>query len=156
MTDSELEDLSDLSLSKTGYSKLLRTIIARNKRVTLYTSKKKARALEECHYNPLAGYFGARKIQEKVLRRYIWKEITKNIANYCNDCLRCKRLIVARHKPYSLLALLLISNHVWEDVTFNFITKLPVSKISRVIYNSIIVVVYRLTKIAHYILARAN
>jgi hypothetical protein len=36
---------------------------------------------------------------------------------------------------------------------FNFITKLPVSKISRVIYNSIIVVVYRLIKIAHYILA---
>jgi hypothetical protein len=62
MIDSELEDPSNLSLSEIGYSKLLRTIIARNKRVTLYTSEEKTRALEECYYNPLAGYFSARKI----------------------------------------------------------------------------------------------
>jgi hypothetical protein len=82
--------------------------------------------------------------------------MTKDIANYCNDCLRCKRLTVVRHKPYGLLALLLIPNYVWEDVTFDFITKLPASKISGVIYDSIMVVVCRLTKIAHYILVRAD
>jgi hypothetical protein len=156
MTDSELEDSSDLSLSETGHSEPLRTTMARNKRVTLYTSKEKARALEECHYDPLAGYFGARKTQEKVSRRYIWKGMTKDIANYCNDCLRCKRSTAARHKPYGLLALLPIPNHVWEDVTFDFITELPVSKISGVIYDSIMVVVCRLTKMAHYIPARAD
>jgi hypothetical protein len=71
MTDSELEDPSDLSLSKTGYSKPLQTTIARNKRITLYTPKEKARALKECHYNPLAGHFGTRKTQEKVSQQYI-------------------------------------------------------------------------------------
>jgi hypothetical protein len=39
---------------------------------------------------------------------------------------------------------------------FDFITELPASKISGVIYDSIMVVVCRLTKMAHYILARAN
>jgi hypothetical protein len=30
--------------------------------------EEKAKALEECYYNLLAGYFSARKILEKVLR----------------------------------------------------------------------------------------
>jgi hypothetical protein len=39
---------------------------------------------------------------------------------------------------------------------FNFITKLLPSKFNSIVYNAIIVVVYYLTKIAYYILARGN
>jgi hypothetical protein len=38
----------------------------------------------------------------------------------------------------------------------DFITELPPSKFARVVYNVILVVVCRLTKIAYYILARGD
>jgi hypothetical protein len=45
------------------------------------------------------------------------------------------------------------SRGVWQDVTLNFVTKLPLSKklITGVIYDSIIVVTDRLTKYAYFI-----
>jgi hypothetical protein len=39
---------------------------------------------------------------------------------------------------------------------FNFITELSKSRVSEVIYDAIIVVVCRLTKISYYILAQAD
>jgi hypothetical protein len=77
--------------------------------------------------------------------------MSKDIADYYNDCLRCKRLVIAKHKPYGLLALLLPPTRAWEEVTFDFITELPSSKVSRIIYDAIIVVVCRLTKMTHYV-----
>jgi hypothetical protein len=38
----------------------------------------------------------------------------------------------------------------------DFITELPLSKIARVVYDSILVVVNRLTKMSHYILAMVD
>jgi hypothetical protein len=45
------------------------------------------------------------------------------------------------------------SRGVWQDVTLNFVTKLPLSKklITGVIYDSIIVVTDRLMKYAYFI-----
>ena len=37
---------------------------------TLTLTKEKAKALQECHNNPLAGHFGARRTLEKLQRRY--------------------------------------------------------------------------------------
>jgi hypothetical protein len=125
-------------------------------RLQLTTPEDKARALEECHYNPMAGHFGARKTLEKLSRRYTWKGMTKDVANYCNDCLRCKRSTAARHRPYGPLAPLPPPSAPWNEVTFDFITELPPSKISGLVYDSIMVVVCRLTKMAHYIPARAD
>jgi hypothetical protein len=82
--------------------------------------------------------------------------MTKDIADYCYDCLRCKRLTAARYKLYGLLAPLLILTQAWEEVTFNFITELPASKISGVTYDSIMVIVCRLTKMAYYVPAKAD
>ena len=42
---------------------------------------------------------------------------------------------------------------IWQDVTLNFVTKLPLSKklMTEVIYNFIIIVTDRLTKYAYFI-----
>ncbi len=122
----------------------------------LTINKEKARALKECYYSLLARYFSARKTLKKLLRYYTQKSIRKNVATYYSDYLLCKRATAARHKLYSLLALLLLPTRAQKEVTFNFITKLSLSKVSRIVYNTIIVVVCRLTKIAYYILARGD
>jgi hypothetical protein len=122
----------------------------------LTTAEEKARALEECHYNPLAGHFGAKRTQEKLSRRYRWKGMAKDVAAYCNDCLRCRRSTAAKHKPYGPLAPLPPPTKAWEEVTFDFITDLPPSKFKGLVYDAIMVVVCRLTKMAHYIPACKN
>jgi hypothetical protein len=124
--------------------------------IVLHTPEEKAKALEECHYSPMAGHFGGRKTLEKISRRYTWKGIAKDVAEYCKDCLRCKRSTAARHKPYGELAPLPPPTRPWEEVTFDFITELPPSKISGIVYDAIMVVVCRLTKMAHYIPARGD
>jgi hypothetical protein len=156
MTDEETSDSSDSPDTDIGHIGPYELKRAHNKRIKLQTPEQKARALKECHYDPMAGHFGARKTQEKVSRRYVWKGMTKDIADYCNDCLRCKKSVAAKHKPYGLLAPLPPPIRAWEEVTFDFITELPISKFSGVTYDAIMVVVCRLTKMAHYIPARAD
>jgi hypothetical protein len=67
--------------------------------------------------------------------------MTKDVANYCNDCLCCKRSTAAKYKPYGPLASLPPLVGLWDEVTFDFITELPPSRISRLVYDSIMVVV---------------
>jgi hypothetical protein len=156
MTDEESETLSELSGANVSQSGPHLHQQNNRRRVELYTPEEKVKALEECYYDLLAGYFGARKTTEKVLRRYVWKGMRKDITDYYNSCLRCKRAVSAKHKLYGLLASLPPPTRVWQEVTFDFITELPESRISGVIYDAIMVVVCRLTKMVHYIPARAD
>jgi hypothetical protein len=78
------------------------------------------------------------------------------VTEYCKDCLVCRKSTPARHKPHSLLAPLPPLSRPWEEVTMDFITELPPSKFAGVVYDAILVVVCRLTKMAHYILARGD
>jgi hypothetical protein len=61
ITDEDSEDSSELSGSELGYTSLVQLSTDRIGRVILRTPEEKAKALEECYYNLLAGYFSARK-----------------------------------------------------------------------------------------------
>lgn len=120
------------------------------------TAEEKSQAIQECHDSPLAGHFGARRTLEKLARRYTWKGMRKDVEQYCKDCLICRKSTPARHRPYGPLQPLPIPERPWEDVTMDFITELPPSKVSGVVYDAILVIVDRLTKMAHYVPARAD
>jgi hypothetical protein len=124
--------------------------------IWLTTAEQKSKALQECHDSPLAGHFGARRTLEKVQRRYKWKGMAEDVSQYCRDCLPCRKSTPARHRPYGPLAPLPPPTYPWEEVTMDFITELPPSKINGVVYDAILVVVCRLTKMAHYIPARGD
>jgi hypothetical protein len=82
--------------------------------------------------------------------------MAKDVADYRNDCLRCQKSATAKHKPYGQLAPLQPPQRPWQEVTFDFITDLPPSKMCGLVYNAMMVVVCRLTKLAHYILAKVG
>ncbi|KAH6480324.1 hypothetical protein HBI55_254530 [Parastagonospora nodorum] len=149
-------DIPDTSGPESGQDGPQRLKVAHKAPKVLHTTSEKAEAMCQCHDDPLAGHFGARRTIEKLQRRYTWKGLRKNAEEYCRSCEVCKRAKPARHKPYGLLAPLPPPTRPWEDVTMDFITELPPSKLSGVVYDAILVIVCRLTKMSHYVPARGD
>ena len=120
------------------------------------------------HDNSLAGHFGAERTLELVNRKYYWPNpseckaieqdvepgpgMREQVKEYCETCAICKRSKAPRHKLYGTLSSLSISEYKWADLTMDFVTGLPSSRAwNGAVYDSILVVVDRLTKMAHYI-----
>jgi hypothetical protein len=72
----------------------------------------------------------------------------KTVKDYVTTCDICSRSKVPRHRPYGLLRPLPILKKHWFLISMDFITNLPNSKA----FDSIFVVVDRLTKMAHFML----
>jgi hypothetical protein len=75
----------------------------------------------------------------------------KDVADYISRCMECQRVKVEHRHPTGFLQPLPIPKCKWEVVTIDFITKLP--RTTRQ-HDSIMVVVDKLTKDAHFILVK--
>ena len=73
----------------------------------------------------------------------MWK-LVKEFVTTCDICSRSK---IPRHRPYGLLRPLEIPKKPWTSISMDFIVDLPPSKG----FDSIFVVVDRLTKMAHFV-----
>ena len=72
----------------------------------------------------------------------------KEIVEYIAKCLECQKVKDEHRHPAELLQPLPIPEWKWEVVTMDFITKLPRTNKQ---HDSIMVVVDKLTKAAHFI-----
>ena len=107
--------------------------------------------LSKHHDDPFAGHFGVEKTLELIKRHYSWPGLAKEVAEYVKTCDICQRVKVHRHKPYGMLGSLPQPNGPWQEISVDFITGLPYSRHRRNIYDSVLVVVDRFTKMARYI-----
>jgi hypothetical protein len=80
--------------------------------------------------------------------RYWWYGMKRDIAEYVSLCDTCQRVKAEHQRPAGLLQLLKIPEWKWEEIKMDFIVGLPRTH-SR--YDSIWVIVDRLTKVAHFI-----
>ena len=105
-----------------------------------------------CHHDDLLiGHFGIDKTKELVGRKYYWPSLRKNIDNYVRGCYICLTSKAVRHKPYRDLQSLPISTHRWKDLLMDFVTGLQLFLDWKDdSYDSILVIVDRLTKMVHY------
>ena len=103
------------------------------------------------HDNPLTGYFGIEKTRELVAQKYYWPTLRHDVDNYVkgyNICLASKTL---QYKPYGDLQFLSVFIHYWKDLSIDFVTGLPIlTDWKGDSYNSILVIVNRLTKMVYY------
>ncbi|GJT05171.1 putative reverse transcriptase domain-containing protein [Tanacetum coccineum] len=79
---------------------------------------------------------------------YWWPNMKADIATYVSKCLTCAKVKAEHQKPSGLLQQPEIPVWKWERITMDFITKLPRTSSG---YDSIWVIVDRLTKSAHFI-----
>jgi hypothetical protein len=75
------------------------------------------------------------------------------VEKYIKNCNTCNKAKPTRHKPYGHLKPLPVPKRPWESISWDFIVKLPKSKEpgTKNSYDSIFVIVDRLTKFAYFI-----
>ena len=104
--------------------------------------------LRELHCSPYAGHFGIHRTLELIQRYYWWPHMQAEIAEFIKGCVPCQRS-KPMHGPTAgkLLPLPVPSVH-WEDISMDFVGPLPTTPRE---YDSILVVVDRLSKMAHFL-----
>nr|GEX72710.1 hypothetical protein [Tanacetum cinerariifolium] len=88
-----------------------------------------------------------------LIKLYWWPNMKANIATYVSKCLTCSKVKAEHQKPSGLLVQPEILKWKWEKITMDFIFKLPNTTNG---YDTIWVIVDRLTKSAHFLPMREN
>ncbi|GJY12955.1 putative reverse transcriptase domain-containing protein [Tanacetum coccineum] len=96
---------------------------------------------------------GSDKMYQDLKQLYWWPNMKANIATYVSKCLTCAKVKAEHQKPSSLLVQPEIPEWKWEKITMDFVTKLPKTANG---YDTIWVIVDRLTKSAHFLPMREN
>ncbi len=80
--------------------------------------------------------------------------MTKEIREYIETYNTCHRIKPVKHKPYGEFDSLDTLRAPFTDLTMDFIIDMPKCKHLQVVYNSVILIINRYTKMARYIAAR--
>ncbi len=99
------------------------------------------------HDHHLAGHPGVRKTIQNIGRHYWWPKPKEFVSGYIASCSGCKQAKSIHHKPFGPLRFLPIPEWPWSSISMDFIEGLPLSEG----HDMILVVVFRLTKMALFI-----
>ncbi|GJW10035.1 putative reverse transcriptase domain-containing protein [Tanacetum coccineum] len=86
---------------------------------------------------------GSEKMYQDMKKLYWWPNMKANIATYVSKCLTCAKVKAEHQRPPGLLVQPDIPQWKWDNITMDFVTKLPKSSQG---YDTIWVIVNRLTK----------
>nr|GEU92072.1 putative reverse transcriptase domain-containing protein [Tanacetum cinerariifolium] len=96
---------------------------------------------------------GSDKMYQVMKKLYWWPNMKANIATYVSKCLTCAKVKAKHQRPSGLLVQPTIPEWKWDNITMDFITKLPKSPQGS---DTIWVIMDRLTKSAHFLPIREN
>ena len=81
-------------------------------------------------------------------QQFWWTRMKREVAKYVSECDICQRVKASHLRPAGMLQPLDIPSWKWEDISMDFIIGLPPTSKG---YDSIWVIVDRLTKSAHFL-----
>ncbi|GJV09674.1 putative reverse transcriptase domain-containing protein [Tanacetum coccineum] len=101
--------------------------------------------MHESHKSKYSIHPGSDKMYQDMKKLYWWPNMKADIATYVSKCLTCAKVKAEHQRPSRLLVQPEIPQWKWDNITMDFVTKLPKSSQG---YDTIWVIVDRLTKSA--------
>ncbi|GJS28833.1 putative reverse transcriptase domain-containing protein [Tanacetum coccineum] len=83
--------------------------------------------MHESHKSKYSIHPGSEKMYQDVKKLYWWPNMKADIATYVSKCLTCARVKAEHQRPSGLLVQPAIPEWKWDNITMDFITKLPKS-----------------------------
>nr|GEY04170.1 reverse transcriptase domain-containing protein [Tanacetum cinerariifolium] len=109
--------------------------------------------MHESHKLKYSIHPGSNKMYKDMKKLCWWPNMKANITTYVSKCLTCTRFKDKHQRPSRLLVQPVIPEWKWDNITMEFITKLPKSSQG---FDTTWVIVDRLTKSAHFLPIREN
>jgi hypothetical protein len=109
--------------------------------------------LKEAHDSDYSIHPGSTKMYQDLKRKYWWYGLKRDVVAHVAMCDVCQRVKAEHHRPVGLLHPLKIPEWRWEEIGMDFIAGLPRTSKG---YDSIWVIVDRLTQVAHFILVKTT
>ena len=94
---------------------------------------------------------GGTKVYHTIRPFYYWPGMKREIVEYVSRCAICQQVKAERKKPFGLMQPLPVPQWKWENITMDFVYKLPRTQNG---FDGVWVIVDRLTKSAHFIPVR--
>nr|GEV24616.1 reverse transcriptase domain-containing protein [Tanacetum cinerariifolium] len=113
----------------------------------------RALIMHESYKSKYSIHPGFNKIYQYLNKLYWWPNMKADIATYVVKCFTCSKVKAKHQKPSGLLVQPEILEWKWEKITMDFIIKLPKTING---YDTIWVIVDRLTMSAHFLPMREN
>jgi hypothetical protein len=104
--------------------------------------------MDEAHCSRYSIHPGTNKMYQDLKKNFWWTRMKRKIAKYVSECDTCRRIKADHLRPTGNLQPLSIPEWKWENICMDFIMGLPHTSRG---YNSIWVIVDRLTKSAYFI-----
>jgi hypothetical protein len=122
----------------------------------LVVSKKatlQKKILHRIHTSRYSIHPGSTKMYHDLRQQFLWTRMKRKIARYVSECDTCWKVNVDYMKLGGLLQHLSTPDWKWDDISMDFIVRLPLTTHK---CNSIWVIVDRLTKYAQFIPVNTN
>jgi hypothetical protein len=151
VTDNEAQrKLAQLALAspdEQGYA-LIEGIIRHHGRIWVgANSALRTKLITAFHTSAIGGHSGADATYQRIKRLFAWTGLKAQVIDFVKQCDTCQHAKHSNTHPTGLLQPLPIPSGPWRDITMDFIEGLPLSDG----FNTILVVVDRYTKFAHFI-----
>ncbi|GJS58428.1 putative reverse transcriptase domain-containing protein [Tanacetum coccineum] len=104
--------------------------------------------MHESHKSKYSIHLGSDKMYQDLKKLYWWPNMKAEITTYVSKCLTCAKVKAEYQKPSGLLVQPVIQVWKWENITMDFVTKLPKTSMGQ---DKIWVIVDRLTKSAYFL-----
>nr|GFA72982.1 putative reverse transcriptase domain-containing protein [Tanacetum cinerariifolium] len=109
--------------------------------------------MHESHKSKYSIHLGSKKMYQDMKKLYWWPNMKADIATYISKCLTCAKVKSEHRRPLRMLVQPAIPMWKWDNITMDFVTKLPKSSQG---LDTIWVIVDRLTKSAYFLPIREN
>ena len=106
------------------------------------------------HDDLLANYFEFKKTCVLMQKKFYWLKITKDIKEYIKNCDMCQRTKTSHHHFYDEFSSLFVSARSWTKILINFIIEFSLNRYDDDIYDAILIIIDRFSKMTHYIFVK--